>query len=144
MSLFSWKPEYSVHDASLDSHHQKLFAILNSVYENVMNSCELDCILPMIDELSAYTKYHFTAEEQYMREKGIPGIDVHMEEHREFTHKIETLRTSYHNNDLEVSRDLIIVLGEWLLKHVIKEDRKYAEISAGPREPAPCRLSHSS
>lgn len=134
MSLFTWKQEYSVHEANLDSHHRKLFSILNSVYENVMNSPEVDCILPKIDELSAYTSYHFSAEEQYLREMGFPGIVDHIAQHREFTHSIETLRTSYHDNNLEVSRDLIIVLGEWLLRHVLKEDRKYSEWSTGDRE----------
>lgn len=126
MSLFTWKPEYSVHEADLDLHHQKLFAILNSVYENVMNSLEVDHILPKIDELSRYTSYHFSAEEQHMLETGFPGLDEHIAKHREFTRSIEALRENYHNNDLEVSRDLIIVLGEWLLHHVIKEDHKYS------------------
>lgn len=127
MSLFTWKPEYSVHDAELDRHHQQLFAILNSVYENVMNSLEVDSIIPKIDELSHYTTYHFSAEEQHMLETGFPECDEHIAKHREFTHSIEALRASYHNNDLEVSRDLIIVLGEWLLHHVIKEDHKYSK-----------------
>lgn len=126
MSLFTWKPEYSVHEARLDSDHQKLFRILNSVYENIMNSSEVDCILPKINELSEYTLYHFSSEEQYMKERGIPDIDNHIAKHREFTNKIEKLRKDYHNNDLETSKDLIIVLGEWLLQHVLKEDRKYS------------------
>ena len=126
MSLFSWKPEYSVNEALLDRHHQQLFTVLNSVYENVMNSAELDSILPQIDELSKYTDYHFSTEEQYMRERGFPEIDDHIAKHREFTQTIAALRASYHNNDLEVARELIIVLGEWLLRHVLKEDMKYA------------------
>lgn len=126
-SLFTWKPEYSVHEPELDRHHQKLFTILNSVYENVMNSTEVDHIIPKIDELSAYTSYHFSAEEQHMLEAGFSGLDEHITKHREFANSIEALRASYHNNDLEVSRDLIIVLGEWLLHHVIKEDRKYSK-----------------
>ena len=127
MTLFSWKPEYSVNEAILDRHHQQLFAVLNSVYENVMNSPELDCVVPKIDELSNYTKYHFSTEEQYMREHGIPEIDDHIAKHREFTNTIETLRASYHNNDLEVAKDLIVLLGEWLLQHVLKEDLKYSQ-----------------
>lgn len=127
MSLISWKPEYSVNEATLDRHHQQLFAVLNSVYENVMNSPELDSVVPKIDELSNYTKYHFATEEQYMRDHGIPEIDDHIAKHREFTHTIETLRASYHNNDLEVAKDLIVLLGEWLLQHVLKEDRKYSQ-----------------
>jgi hemerythrin-like metal-binding protein len=127
MSLFSWKPEYSVNEATLDHHHQQLFSVLNSVYENVMNSPDLDCVVPKIDELSNYTKYHFSTEEQYMRDLGLPEIDSHIAMHRDFTHTIESLRASYHNNDLEISKNLIVVLGEWLLQHVLKEDIKYSQ-----------------
>ncbi len=126
MSLFVWKPDYSVNNAVLDGHHQQLFSLVNSVYENVMNSQALDCALTKIDELTEYTKYHFLAEERYMREKGFSGIDEHIAKHREFTHTIETLRESYHGNDLEAARDLIVALGEWLLQHVLKDDRTYS------------------
>lgn len=136
MTLFTWKPEYSVNDAVLDEHHQKLFSVINSVYENVMNSREVDCVLPKIGQLSEYTRYHFAAEEQFMRDKGFPEIEDHVAQHREFANTIETLRGSYNNNDLEVSRELIIVLGEWLLQHVIKEDRKYAALSTDVSEQA--------
>jgi hemerythrin len=131
MTLLSWKPEYSVNEAELDSHHIKLFDILNKVYENVMNSLEVDCVLPNLNELSAYTSYHLSAEEQHMREKGFPNIDEHIAEHRDFTHKIETLKTHYHGNNLEVSQELIILLGNWLLRHVLTEDKKYSELSTG-------------
>lgn len=127
MALFIWKPEYSVFNVDLDIHHQHLFDLLNSIYENVMNSPELDSVLPKIDELTAYTEYHFSAEEQYMREKEFPEIDEHIAKHLEFTKTVQTLRARHHDNDLEVTRELIIILGDWLLRHVLKEDRKYAQ-----------------
>ena len=131
MPLFRWLPEYSVNEAELDNNHKKLFYILNTVYENVMNSQKLDCVLPVIDELSEYARYHFTEEEKYMREKGFQEIDAHISEHREFKHKIEALKTNQSGNNLEVTKELIIVLGGWLLHHVIKEDTKYSELSTG-------------
>lgn len=134
MALFIWKPEYSVNETVLDRHHQDLFNLLNTVYESVMNSQELECIIPKIDELSMYTKTHFSAEERYMQEKGFPGIDAHIAQHREFTLTIETLRTRYSDNNLEVAKELIILLGEWLLCHVLKEDRQYAEFFKRPSE----------
>jgi hemerythrin-like metal-binding protein len=134
MSLFTWKPEYSVNEASLDSHHQQLFTVLNSVYENVMNSRDVECVLPKIDELSSYTRYHLSAEEDYLKEKGFPEIDDHIAMHREFTRTIESLRTRCHENDLDVAKELIILLGEWLLRHVLKEDRKYSELATVARE----------
>ena len=137
MPLLSWKPEYSVHEAELDSHHQKLFHLLNSAYENVMNSLEVDCVIPIIDELTQYIKYQLSAEEQYLREKEYNGIDAHIEKHREFTHTIESLKSKYHGNNLEVTQELIIVLGNWLLKHVITEHRKYSELSPANLEQIP-------
>lgn len=124
MSLFNWKPEYSVNEATLDDQHQQLFSLLNSIYENIMNSREVDSVLPKIDRLSEVTNSHFLTEERCMRETGVPDIDIHIAQHREFTQKIKTLRLSYHDNDLEVTRELMVVLGEWLLGHVIKDDRK--------------------
>ena len=129
MPLFSWKTEYSVNDAVLDNDHKKLFDLLNAAYECVMNSEEVECVLPIIDELSEYTRYHFSAEEQYMREKGFQEIDDHIAKHREFSHKVVTLRTRYHDSNLEVAKELIVILGEWLLGHVLKDDMKYSELS---------------
>ena len=133
MPLLQWSPEYSVNDEELDSHHQRLFHLLNAAYENVMDSLEVDCIHSIIEELSEYTKYHFSAEEQHMRENGFVELDDHIVKHREFAFTIEKLRTRYHDSDLEVARELIVVLGEWLLGHVLKDDRRYAELSFGGR-----------
>lgn len=129
MPLLRWLPEYSVNEAELDNDHKKLFDIFNTVYENVMSSQEVDCVLPFIEELSNYTRYHLSAEERHMREMGFQEIDAHISEHREFTHNIEALKTHFHGNNLEVARELIILLGEWLLRHVLTEDRKYSELS---------------
>lgn len=131
MELLSWSQGYTVYNEELDRHHEQLFNMLNRAYEYVMSSREVESILPMIDELSDYTRYHFTTEEQYMREQGFPELAGHMEKHKEFSYTIDTLRSRYHDNDLEVARELIIILGEWLLCHVLKEDMKYAASSSG-------------
>ena len=132
--LLRWKPEYSVNEAELDSHHIKLFDILNTVYENVMNSPEVDCVLPIIDELAQYTRDHFSFEEQNMRENKFQEIDDHIAKHRQFTNTIDALKTHYHGDNLEITQKLIIVLGDWLLHHVLKDDIMYSKVSTGIRE----------
>jgi len=124
-------PEYTVNDAVLDYHHQKLFDLLNTVYENVMNSLEVGDALPVIDELLKYTRLHFSAEEQYMRGKTFHDIDAHISKHRGFTHTIEKMKAHYHGNRLEVAQELIIVLCEWLLYHVMNDDMKFTDLSTG-------------
>ncbi len=132
MPLLSWKPEYSVDDIELDSHHQHLFSLLNTVYENVMSSLEVNEVIPLVDELTDYTNKHFTAEEQHMRDKKYQGLEEHISKHREFSQKVEAIRSHYHGNNLEVTQELLIVLGDWLLHHVLKEDKKYSQCLETP------------
>lgn len=128
--LLSWKPDYSVNEERFDNHHIRLFEILNMTYENVMNSPKVDNVLPIIDELSQYTNCYFTEEEQRMRERGSQDIDAHIAKHREFSQTIESLKSNVNGKNLEVTQELIILLGNWLLKHVLTEDRKQYEVSA--------------
>ncbi|MDR3578593.1 MAG: bacteriohemerythrin [Oryzomonas sp.] len=132
MPLLIWKPEYSVNREDLDHHHQEMFHILNSVYDNLMDSQELSFFLPSINRLSAIARYHLSLEEQCLREMHVPDFDYHVAKHREFTESIEIIRNDYEDNYLEASKELIILLGEWLFNHVLKEDRKYSHMMGIP------------
>jgi len=127
MPLLQWKPEYTVHERELDIHHKQLFELLNAAYESVMNSSEADCIKAVVNDLSESLKCHFAAEEQFMECRGYKDIDAHIAEHRLFAHTIETLRTNRHDSNLEAAKELIVVLGNWVLRHILVEDRKYTE-----------------
>lgn len=127
MPLIRWEESYSVHEPLLDSHHQRLFSMLNELYERVVNSSSLDCILPVLDEFYDYTTYHFSAEEEHMRVLGFTDTAEHIEQHQEFIRALDSLRLRYHDNDLDVARELLIILGEWLLHHVMKVDKKFTE-----------------
>lgn len=131
MPLFVWKKDYSVGVDLLDDHHKNLFRILNVLYENTMQPRVVDEVLPIIAELREYTRYHFAAEELHMQDKGFPEIADHIVKHRNFTHQIEELQSQHRNDDLEDTRKLIVVLGNWLLNHVLVEDRKYSEWHKG-------------
>lgn len=127
MPLFNWKNEYSVNVEELDIHHQQLFNIVNAIYDNCMKVGSVVCIGPMVDELLAFSDYHFEAEEQYMKEKGFRGIDNHISKHRAFADRIAALQLTENGNELDISKELIVYLGNWLLRHVLDEDKRYAE-----------------
>lgn len=128
MPLFAWKSEYSVGMEVLDEHHKKLFSLLNQLYESTMHSKKVDNLPIIINDLREYTEYHFLAEERYMRSNGFPDTDGHISKHRDFKRRIESLDAQCRADDLEVTRELIIVLGSWLLHHVLEEDRRYSTI----------------
>jgi hemerythrin len=131
MPLLNWNDDYSVNNEELDSHHKRLFSILNGLYSECLKVDSDGCVGPKLDELLAYADYHFRAEEQYMRQIEYFEIDDHIEMHRAFAYKLEEMKLIPYATELELTRELITFIGKWLLNHVLKEDRKYADHAAG-------------
>lgn len=126
MALFTWYKTYSVNNEELDNHHKALFNLINRLYENCFGKENTHCLEPIIEELVSYSNYHFSAEEQYMRDRGYKDIDKHRAEHRVFTQKALQLQQIVNKDDFELSKELIVFLGNWLLHHVMEEDKKYS------------------
>jgi hemerythrin len=126
MPLLKWKPEYSVNEAELDSHHIHMFDMFNMVYESLINNMDVNYIKQLVDVLSKLLTCHLAAEEKHMRDKGYSEIDAHIAEHVKFQNDIETLSINCHGNNLETAMEMIVLLGQWLLHHVLKEDKKYS------------------
>jgi len=131
MPLITWKDDYSVNNEELDSHHMKLVSILNSLYQECLKVDSDGCVGPKLEELLAYAYYHFKAEERYMRQIEYYEVDDHIEKHNGFTFKIDEMMHIPHASQLELTNELIVYIGKWLLHHVLVEDRKYADFSSG-------------
>src|SRR5664279_4966655 len=110
MTLFTWYEKYSVNNEELDGHHKILFNILNKLYENCMDDANANRLDQLIEELISYSNYHFTAEEQHMRNSGYAEIDRHMIEHRAFTERTIQLKQDVEKDDFEGSKELIVFL----------------------------------
>lgn len=126
MALFKWYKRYSVNNSELDEHHKALFDIFNRLHDNCLGQDKDHCIDPIIEELLSYSNYHFSAEEQHMRNIGYTEIDRHISEHRGFTQRTLELQQAADKDEPEATKELIAFLGKWLLHHVIEEDKKYA------------------
>ena len=126
MELFKWYKTYSVNNEDLDNHHKTLFNILNRLYENCVSRDIPHCLDPIVVELVSYSNYHFTAEELHMRKKGYKDIDKHIVEHRSFTQRALHLQQLVDKNDFELTKELIVFLGNWILHHIMEEDKKFS------------------
>lgn len=126
MTLFKWDNKFSVNDEELDNHHKALFDILNRLYQSCFEDTVIIALDPIYEELISYIDYHFSAEEQHMRNIGYVNIDTHIIAHNLFKEKILQLRHNVDIDNIEVTKQLIVYLGKWLLNHVLAEDRKYS------------------
>ncbi|HTP65724.1 MAG TPA: bacteriohemerythrin [Geobacteraceae bacterium] len=128
MPLVTWYKSYSVNNEELDNHHRHLFDILNRMYDSCLPAANLECAEKVIEELIEYADYHFAAEEKYMTEKGYKRIDEHRQEHRYFLDKLLGLRNCAHKDDYEYKKEIMAFIGNWILKHVTVEDKKFSKI----------------
>jgi hemerythrin len=126
MALFTWDKKYSVNNNELDEHHQRICHVLNRLYDDCLGRDKPYCIAPIIEEMISYTNYHFSAEEQYMKDIGYKDIDKHIVEHKGFKQRILQLQQSADKDEYETTKELIVLLGDWLIRHIIKEDKKYS------------------
>lgn len=126
MELFKWYKKYSVNNEEIDNHHKTLFNITNKLLANCLDTNQSNCLEPIIEELVAYSNYHFSAEEQYMRNMGYKDIDKHISEHRSYTQRILYLQQVANKNDFGLTKELVVFLGNWILHHVIEEDKKFS------------------
>lgn len=129
MKVFEWTKEYSVEIPELDGHHQRLFDILNELFELMMAGGATDRqIIRLIDELVEYTHYHFDEEEKIMAKMSYPELSAHRVHHQQFIQKVKEFHTSAENGMAIFVATKVATIGtDWLKNHILKEDHQYTE-----------------
>jgi hemerythrin len=134
LDKIAWTEEMSVGSEMLDEHHRMLINCLNQLGELLENSAALDEINKVLATLEEFVLMHFSAEEQAMRAAGFPGWREHKEQHDAMYDAVYTLKS-----DVENKRDFDPVrlhrfLYEWLMQHIMGEDRKYMPFLKNPQK----------
>jgi hemerythrin-like metal-binding protein len=140
MPTLQWSDAMSVGVAALDADHRCLVRIINLLED----SGEKDAghtIETVLDTLLVYSRYHFSREEEVMRQARFPGMEFHANEHRGFARYIRILRD---NNLSTINPGLIGELHDyltaWLRHHILIQDMDYKPFVTAGGEPDQLRL----
>jgi len=125
-----WKDEYSVGIPSLDDDHHKLLNLINKLQTAVHYQTGEEFEKEALDEVVAYTKYHFEREEKMMEEAGYPDLANHKEMHRKMIAKVDEFMQNYEAQGHEALEDVALYLKCWLVKHINGTDQQYSETLA--------------
>lgn len=84
--------------------------------------------MDIIEDLCEYTVYHFDTEEKHFESSGFPEAHAHAKQHQGFIEFLGTLNIDdiEHRTSASLS-DLLAFINEWIVKHIIFEDRKFAD-----------------
>jgi hemerythrin len=122
-----WKEEYSVGIESLDQDHKKLISLLNqfiTAYDYAMSE---NYEREALDDLIAYTKYHFAREEELMVENEYPDVVAHKEQHKKMFEQVESFVELYNEKGHDALDEISTFLSDWLINHINGTDKEYTK-----------------
>ena len=132
MALLTWSEKMSVGVPLLDSDHQVLMNIINSLEATARSPRERDRTDEHFQTLMRYTTSHFGREEEVMTACGFPTQDSHRKEHLRFIQEIEDLaRRVGRGNNTKAVDELFAYLSDWWNHHILIQDMAYRPYAEG-------------
>lgn len=120
--LVEWDEKYALGIDIVDGHHRKLLELLNASYLMVLQDKGQEEVGRLLDELIDYTQYHFTAEEELMRNIAYPDTDRHLREHFSFINQVHTFAKEAREGKQYLTVEVFDFIRNWLLEHILTVD----------------------
>jgi hemerythrin len=126
MAFVDWKPEYSVGVLEIDAQHHRLLDIINQMHDAMKMGGKPAAVSAVVNELVGYTRYHFAYEERLLEGAGYPELEAHRTKHRAMVGQVESFRDAANHASAAVSIKLMGFLKDWLSRHIMETDQRYA------------------
>ncbi len=129
LKTIHWQPQYSVGCPAMDHHHQTIVGLINQLIKNYIN-IDLDesrqRIKEILIQLNQYANTHLQAEEELLESVDYEELQAHRQLHEQY----RRLVSSYYERELSKKHigQLISLLREWWMNHILKEDMAYKQV----------------
>jgi len=132
MKFIEWDPAMSVGSTEIDGHHRMIIDCLNRLHPLIGTEGKETEVHEVVDALEDFILVHFSVEEQAMIHAGFPDWRAHKELHDRLFDEVFNLKSDIeHGRPIDAGR-LFETIYEWLMKHILGEDAKYAPYLQAP------------
>ncbi|MDD5276814.1 MAG: hemerythrin family protein [Methylovulum sp.] len=126
--MLLWSDTFATHIELVDTQHQKLFELLNSLSDCFKQGDPSEVVINgILEELIAYSDKHFVDEELLMAHSKIDPrhLNIHRMEHKSFIYDIKNMWEHLCTEDdlIVVSEKLIRFITSWLTFHILGTDQ---------------------
>ncbi|GEJ58187.1 bacteriohemerythrin [Anaeromyxobacter diazotrophicus] len=129
----TWNPSLTVGVTAIDEQHQELFQRADALLEAMRAGKSTEEVKPLLEFLDAYCARHFASEERVMRERGYPGLEEHLAQHRTFVGNFQKVAEQFELKG--ASPTVTIALQQlvcgWLVGHIGAVDKRLGAFLAG-------------
>ena len=126
MTLMGWNDAFATHVGDVDNQHKKLIEFINEIYRGIMLEKGKDVVDKVLGELVDFTVKHFAYEESLFDKYGYEDSVAHKEKHKALLAQVGDFVAKYQEGNTDVSHELLSFLKNWLVKHIMGADQKYA------------------
>jgi hemerythrin len=127
--LVEWDEKYSVGIPLIDNQHKELIRLTNKLYQGCLGGDEKarEFFMITVRGVLDYVKYHFSAEENLLKNAKYPLLEDHKKEHESFVLQLVNDVKSYHDGRKFVPNSFVRYLRDWILSHIAMTDTQYAK-----------------
>lgn len=127
MPLIEWDEKLSVGIDEIDAQHKKWISIINELHDSIMDGKSLDTLEKIVNDVEQYTFFHFAEEEKLLEKVAYPELARHSRIHFSFRQEITRVKSAILSGQVVLRTQVMSVLKNWLLDHIMKEDMKYGD-----------------
>ncbi|HYH17264.1 MAG TPA: bacteriohemerythrin [Azospirillum sp.] len=125
MQAVEWTQAMSVGSDTLDGHHKMIVDCLKRLGPLLGQQGREDEIRAVLATLEDFVLVHFSEEEQQMRAAGYPDWRKHKELHDQMYDVVFNLKSDVEHGRVPEAAKLHALIYDWLIEHIMGEDRKY-------------------
>lgn len=126
MPAIVWTETYATGIPDVDSDHQKIFDLVNNVYDAHQTGGGEAEVGAVIEQLLDYVNYHFEREESLLATVGYKDLEDHALAHGMLSDDMKAWAARFRADSSEFRMDEFIkFLVSWLQTHILIEDMAY-------------------
>jgi len=132
MNWIKWEHTLELGHEAMDADHRQLVALVNQLADGIVNNLGKVAYDAVLDELIAYSRAHFSMEEQLMAACSYPDAEEHRSEHAKLIKDALDYRARFDASG-KPSISLLYFFDQWLTRHILASDRDLASFLAASR-----------
>ena len=124
-SIFSFLPEMSVGNESIDADHKAFFELAKLLHDTLSSGERGVIVLSSLAILEEYVDGHFHREEKAMHKVNYSNLAEHRLKHNQFRARIKAISEVFQQGITSAADDLPPLVVHWLRSHIANEDQRY-------------------
>lgn len=119
-----WKDSYRFNIDKIDTQHKNIVELYNKLYHSIEIKLSNTVILKILETLKNYSELHFKDEVLLMQKCQYTDYEHHAQLHARLIKDLENLIQKIKNKHAISYIKILEYLKDWILNHLLKEDKK--------------------